>query len=65
MSRKAQPHSPEQKPGSVKLKLDTREYDAHLCGRTKNGVTVHIFRRDAPVECEPDWLPRWEPRGRE
>lgn len=62
MSRKAHSHEPDRKPGSVKINLDTREFDAHLCGRKKNGVTVHIFRRAEEVECEPDERPRWEPR---
>ena len=63
MARKTHPHArPHAKPGSVKLKLDTRLFGAHLCGRTPNSVTVHIFRLDEKVECEPD--ARWEPRAK-
>jgi hypothetical protein len=47
---------------SVKLRLDTRQHDAHLCGRKKNAVTVHIFPAGQPPECEED--ERWEPERR-
>ncbi|HEY0174172.1 MAG TPA: hypothetical protein VGB98_24350 [Pyrinomonadaceae bacterium] len=58
-------HRQSDKPQSVKLKVDTREFEVHLCGRKKNSVTIHIFRPGEVVECEPDVRPAWEPgRGR-
>lgn len=52
-------HEKQQEPRSVKLKLDTRLFEVHLCGRRKNSVTVHIIPVGQAAECEPDG--RWEP----
>lgn len=46
-------------PRSVKLKVDTRHFEVHLCGKKKNAVTVHIVPAGQAAECEPDY--RWAP----